>query len=109
VEKILKIYNLLVYRVNFILYCSALTLLTVGTISVYSVMQMYHFVRLLHDTTLVFHLLMSGSCCGTSVRSLVLSGDYASNRILDSNFELMIVCMVCIYLAFAAVWWTWLF
>ena len=37
--KNLKIYSLLVYRVNFILYCSALTLLTVGTISAYSVMQ----------------------------------------------------------------------
>ena len=38
--KNLKIYSLLVYHVHFILYCSALTLLTVGTISAYSVMQM---------------------------------------------------------------------
>ena len=37
--KNLKIYSLLVYHVNFILYCSALTLLTVGTILVYSVLQ----------------------------------------------------------------------
>ena len=37
--KNLKIYSLLVCRVNFILYCSALTLLTVGTISAYLVMQ----------------------------------------------------------------------
>ena len=37
--KNLKIYNLLVYCADFILYCSALTLLTVGTISVYSVIQ----------------------------------------------------------------------
>jgi hypothetical protein len=37
VGKNLKIYNLLVYCVNFILYCSALTKLTVGTISAYSV------------------------------------------------------------------------
>jgi hypothetical protein len=39
VGKILKIYNLLVYHVNFIVYCSALTLLTVGTISAYLVIQ----------------------------------------------------------------------
>jgi hypothetical protein len=31
--------NLLVYHVNFILYCSALTLLSVGTILVYLVIQ----------------------------------------------------------------------
>jgi hypothetical protein len=37
--KNLKTYSLLVYRVNVILYCSALTLLTAGTISAYSVMQ----------------------------------------------------------------------
>jgi hypothetical protein len=37
--KNLKIYSVLVYCVNFILYCSALTLLTVGTVLVYSVMQ----------------------------------------------------------------------
>ena len=37
--KNLKIYSLLVYRVNFILYCSVLTLLMVGTILAYSVMQ----------------------------------------------------------------------
>ena len=34
-----KFYNILVYHVNFILYCLALTLLTVGTISVYLVIQ----------------------------------------------------------------------
>jgi hypothetical protein len=39
VGKNLKIYSLLVYRVNFILYCSVLTLLMVGTILAYSVMQ----------------------------------------------------------------------
>jgi len=36
VGKNLKIYNLLVYRVSFSLYCSALTLLTVGKFSGYS-------------------------------------------------------------------------
>jgi hypothetical protein len=39
VGKNLKIYSLLVYCVNFIFYCSALTLLTVGTILAYSVIQ----------------------------------------------------------------------
>ena len=34
-----KTYNLLVYRVNFILYCLALTLLSVGTILAYLVIQ----------------------------------------------------------------------
>jgi len=41
-EKNLKIYSFLVYCVNFILYCSALTLLNCGTISAYLVMQIEH-------------------------------------------------------------------
>ena len=36
-----QIYSLFVYCVNFILYCSALTLLTVGMISAYSVMKQW--------------------------------------------------------------------